>query len=239
MHLQFNHFKPVLFFLALLTQCALAGGQTGQPEPPATPQPADRLAQVDKGVISGNSYTNRALGFLTEFPAGWQVIDEAKQHELIETNHEATFGDSPEAQREHEWTWSCSHILLWTSQDPSNHLLVVSVWNPSCFPEIHFPASSQDHEAIQQMIERMRRPPLGQGEYIIEPDEKITTHVVRDHLLVDISPSMPYDESTKYMSIVMTPLKNYWVSWMFGAPSSDALQKLKKTVFESVKFDAP
>src|SRR5437016_4864929 len=139
MHLQFNHFKPVLLFLAIFAQYAWAGTPTGKPESPTASQSDDRLAQVDTGVISGNTYTNRALGFLTEFPASWQVIDAAKQHEIIEANHEAAFGDSLAARGEHERAWRCYHILLWASQDPENHFLIVSVWDPTCFSQVQFP----------------------------------------------------------------------------------------------------
>jgi len=263
MNLQFNHLKPVLLFLAIFTQCGLAAARcpyqsqqgriatsdspkpsksapvTGTTASPAASPYDNRLALVDEGVISGNTYTNHVLGFSTEFPAGWQIIDAAKQHALIEANHEAAFGDSLDAQREHEMVWRCTHILLWTSQDAENHLFIASVWNPSCFPEFQFPASSQDQEGIQHWIESMRHPPFGQETHIIEPDEKVTTFSLQGRFLLDISGSVSTGESTTHIAVVLAPLKNYWLSWMFAAPSSAALEELKKTVFSSLRFDVP
>ena len=234
MNLRIKHFKLALLFGTIFAQGGFAVGQhSGQR------QPDDKLAQVDQGAISGNTYVNRALGFSTEFPAGWQIIDAAKQRALIESNHENAFGDNPGAQREHEMVWRCSHLLLWSSENPENHLMTVAVWDPSCFPEVRFPASSQDHGGIQPTIEGMRRPPLGQGEHIIGPDEKITTFVVQAHLLLDVTDSMSSDESKVHISVVMTPVKSYWVAWMFVAPSEAALQELKKKIFSSVQFDVP
>jgi hypothetical protein len=234
MNLRIHQFKLALLFATIFAQAGFAVGQHSDQG-----QPDDRLAQVDKGTIAGNIYTNRALGFSTDFPAGWQIIEAAKQRALIEANHQDSFGDSPGAQREHEMVWRCSHLLLWTSENPENHLMTVAVWDPSCFPEVKFPASLEDHDGIQHTIEGMRRPPFGQGDHIIGPDEKITTLVVQGHLLLDVTDSMASDESKVYISSVMTPVKNYWVAWMFIAPSEAALQELKKKVFSSVKFDVP
>ncbi len=263
MHLQLNHFKPVLMMLAILSQWALAidpqaeqqsviapsdsqkqttkglAATPAKSAPAAEPQPRSRIFQLDKGTISGGTYTNHGLEFSTGFPAGWEMIDLAKAPEILQANHQIAFGDSPEAQNEHESVWRCTRILLWASENPDNHVFMVSLLDPACFPEFQLPASDQNHDAVRHFIERMRQPPFGEGEGAMAPDETLTTHVVRSHLLVDLSASIPNGESTVHMSYMMMSLKDVWVSWLLAAPSADGLQELKKVVFESLKFDVP
>lgn len=267
MHLQLNHFKPVLALLAILAHwgsvfephlgqqslSAPAGSQeqttigsvatpdvaAAKPTPKRDSQLGSRMVQLDKGAISGNTYINHGLGFSTGFPAGWEMIDLAKAPEILQANHQIAFGDSPEAQLEHESVWRCTRILLWASENPDSRAFLVSVLDPACFPEFQLPASDQDHDAIQRFIERMRRSPFGEGEYALDQGESITTHVVRSHLLIDYSYSLPTGESTVYTSFLMMSLKDVWVFWTLGAPSADGLQELKKMVFDSLKFDAP
>ena len=165
-------------------------------------------------------------------------MDVADQSKIIEANHTATFGDSEAAEREHEMVWRCTRILLWTKKSETDLLLVTAV-DPGCFPKIRFPASGDDRERIQNFIQSQRRPPLGQGEHILSPDEKVTTFVLQGHLMLDISAPDTTGDSPVYMSYVITPVKDYWLTLMFAAPSHAALQELKKRSFSSVKFDVP
>jgi hypothetical protein len=205
----------------------------GKPAQAATPKPDSKLAQLDQGAISGNIYRNKALRFSTEFPAEWKIVDVADQSRIIEANHTATFGDSEAAEREHEMVWRCTRILLWTKKAETDLLLITAV-DPGCFPKIRFPASGDDREGIQKFIES-QRPPRGQGEDI--PDEKVTTFVLQGHLMLDVSLADTADESPVYTSFVMTPVKGYWLTLIFAAPSQAALEELKKKAFSSVKFD--
>jgi hypothetical protein len=219
---------------ALLAGLVVAGvSQAGAPPPDAP------FAKIDDGVASGHTYANRALGFSTGFPDGWDVVPAASYKSRIEQNHEAEFEDSPASDPAHERTWRCTHILLWTTNERKGGTLMVMIWDPGCFPEVKFPDSSDDHDRIQRSIEGMRRPPFGQGKYILGPDEKVTTSVLQGHLLLDISAKMSEGEATTYISTVVTPVKNYWLGWMLQASSQAGLQNLKKATLSSVKFDLP
>ncbi len=263
MHLQLNHFKPVLMLLAILAPSAVAiepqseqesviaaatarkqtakgSATSGKSAPAAESQSRSRIFKLDKGTISGNTYINHGLGFSTEFPAGLEMIDLAKAPEILQANHQIAFGDSPEAQDEHESVWRCTCILLWASQKADNRVFLVSILDPACFPEFQLPASDQDQDAVRHFIESMRQSSsFGGGEYVTSADESVTTHVVRSHLLVDYSFSVSVDESTVHTSYLMMSVHDVWVSWVLAAPSADGLQELKKMVFDSLKFDVP
>jgi hypothetical protein len=215
-----------------------APAATGKPAQVAGSQPDSKLAQLDQGAISGNTYSNKILGFSTEFPSGWKIVDAAEQRKTIESNHAATYGDSEAAEREHEMVWRCTRILLWTKKLETDVLLVTAV-DPGCFPEIRLPASSDDRDGIQRVVKKLRRPPLGQGEHILSPDETVTTFVLQGHLMLDISAPDTTGDSPVYMSYVITPVKDYWLTLMFAAPSQAALQELKKKSCSSVKFEVP
>lgn len=206
----------------------------GKPAQAETPKPDSKLAKLDQGAVSGNIYSNKTLRFSTEFPAEWKIVEVADQSRTIEANHTATFGDSEGAEREHEMVWRCTRILLWTKKAETDLLLITAV-DPGCFPKIRFPASGDDREGIKKFVES-QRPPSGQGEDT--PDEKVTTFVLQGHLMLDVSIADPAaDESPVYESFVMTPVKGYWLTLMFAAPSRVALEQLKKKAFASVNFD--
>jgi hypothetical protein len=216
---------------------------TAQSAPPAGangPQPGNKLAQLDQSAISGNTYTNLVLGFSHDFPASWHVYDLAAQRREIETNHASNYGDAPEAEREHEETWRCTHVLLWTSKyteqehkekEESVPLFVVTAWDPGCFTGVTFPTSMEDRDAIQKIFD-MRLNELGQ-------DAKTTTFVLQGHLMLAFSAIADTGDSKLYISLLMTQVKNYWVGWMFSCDSDAGLQDIRKTMLSSMKFNTP
>jgi len=238
------------FCLAVLGTDGFAQSGASTPEPslaataqsaPASanaPQPNDKLAQLDKSAISGNTYTNLVLGFSHDFPASWHVYDLAAQRREIETNHASNYGDAPEAEREHEETWRCTHVLLWASKyteqehkekETSVPVFVVTAWDPACFPGVTFPKSMDDRDAIQKIF-AMRLNELGQ-------DAKTTTFILQGHLMLDFSAIADTGDSKLYISLLMTQVKKYWVGWMFSSDSDAGLQDIRKTMLSSMKFN--
>jgi hypothetical protein len=214
---------------------------TAKPAPPAGangPQPGNKLAQLDKSTISGNTYTNLVLGFSHDFPASWHVYDVAAQRREIETNHASNYGDAPEAEREHDETWRCTHVLLWTSKyteqehkekEGSVPVFVVTAWDPGCSPGVTFPTSMDDRDAIQKIFD-MSFNELGQ-------DAKTTAFVLQGHLMLDFSAIADAGDSKLYISLLMTQVKDYWVGWMFSSDSAAGLQDIRKTMLSSMKFN--
>jgi hypothetical protein len=73
--------------------------------------PVLHIGQLDPGVISGDVYRNDALGFSYQFPHGWSITDKATQQKVVERGHQAAWGDSPAAAREHEDVEKCERTL--------------------------------------------------------------------------------------------------------------------------------
>jgi hypothetical protein len=205
------------------------------------PQPSGRIKDLSPGTVSGNNYTNGALGLSYQFPAGWYVADKATQEKVIEAGHEAAWGNSPTAAREHEAAQKCMKILLWTNKyaegtrtEDVNPLIVVSAADPDCFPNTKFPTSSDDQETIRQAAEALVRsfqgtPVVGQGSM------KLGTLTAQGHLFLEVSgvsqvnvPGHP-GPIELHNSMVFTSANNFWVIWMFSSGSEAGLQELKNT----------
>lgn len=203
------------------------------------------LAQVDPGHVSGNIYSNNALGFTYDFPAGWKISDKAAQQKTMETGHNANYGDSPEAQREHETTMKCMRVLLWANKpQPTNPeegldpAAIVFAFSPSCFPDVTFPSSSEDRQGIKNAVEFLRdafngSPLVSQGE------QKISTFKIQNHLFLDVTVSTQMESTDTgkpehvYASLLLTPIKDYWLVWMLMSNTDAGLRELKKL---KVKF---
>ena len=95
-------------------------GTASRPYNPEPPNVADtafvpsnsRIAQLNPGIISGNIYTNDALGIQYQFPAGWIVEDQATVDKKIAVGHQLAWGDDPAAAHEHEAVSQCARVLL-------------------------------------------------------------------------------------------------------------------------------
>lgn len=207
----------------------------------AVPQPSGRIKDLSPGAVSGNNYTNGTLGLTYQFPAGWYVADKATQEKIIETGHEAAWGNSPSAAREHEVVQNCMKVLLWTNKYPAgthtedgNPLIVVYAADPDCFPGTKFPTSSDDEETIRQVAQAMVRafqdtPLMGQGSM------KLGTLMGQGHLFLEVSGvsqvSVPGRSAPLELhnSIMFTSVNDFWVIWFFSSRSEAELQELKNS----------
>jgi len=207
----------------------------------AVPQPSGRIKGLSEGTVSGNNYINAALGLSYQFPAGWHVADKATQDRVIEAGHEAAWGNSPSATREHETAQNCTRALLWTSKYPEgtrtedvNPLIVLSVADPDCFPGIRFPTSSDDQETISQVGQALARsfqgaPLFGQG------NMRLGTLTAQGHFFLEVSGvskmNVPGHVAPveAHNSMVFTSANNFWLIWIFSSGSEAGLQELKNT----------
>lgn len=205
-----------------------------------SPQPAGKdLVHVGPGHVSGNTYSNDDLGFSYEFPAGWEVSDKATQQQTIEAGHQAAYGDDPEAAREHETAMKCLRILLWAkkpgqakSQEALNPATIVLAFAPSCFPGVKFPTSSNDREGIKNAVEFLRGA-FNDSPLISEGEQKVSTVTMQNHLFLDVSVSTQVESTRVYASLLLTPVKDYWLVWMLKSNTDSDLRELKRL---KVKF---
>jgi hypothetical protein len=130
---------------------------------PAVPSSA-RIGQLSLGVVSGNLYTNDALGFSYQFPQGWVIADKATQEKVTEAGHQFAWGNSSAAAREHEAAQQCTRILLWVTKYPEgtkteevNPLVALIAADPDCLPGFKFPSSIDDKENIKAAGQQILR----------------------------------------------------------------------------------
>jgi len=88
-----------------------------KPQGMTTPLPtATHIGQLSPGIVSGNTFTNDALGFSFQFPAGWSLADKTTQENVVNAGHQFAWGNDPDAARDHEAFERCSRIMLWATK---------------------------------------------------------------------------------------------------------------------------
>jgi hypothetical protein len=213
--------------------------------------PADRsvftpsIGQLSPGVISGNLYTNDALGFRYQFPAGWIVEDEATQAKITEAGRQFVWGDNPSAAREHQLSQQCERTLLSVTKYPQGTqaegiqpLIAVMAFDSECSPITHFPALSDDPQtikgAIKQLAERFAGLLEG-GPVTFRGDKFGKAFALAGHLVLEISASLGVKppgsnlRRTVYTSLDFTEAKSYFVAWIFVSGSQAELRELRNT----------
>ena len=209
---------------------------------------SSQINQLNPGTVSGNTYTNDALGFVYQFPAGWVVNDKATQQKTAEIGHQIIWGNDPAAAREHEAFLQCGRILLFVTKYPEgtkteelNPLILVLATDSACFPGAHFPTSVNDSADIKEVARQFVRSlagtpfaPKGQG--------SVNAFMVQGHVMLDISGSFtvnypghngPLDIFT---ALDVTQAKDYWLAWAFMSGSQAGLQELRNT---KIQFSRP
>jgi hypothetical protein len=207
-----------------------------------------RIGQLNPGVVSGNTYTNDALGFDYQFPSGWVVNDKAAQEKTMEAGHQLAWGNSASAAREHEAFKQCARVLLWVTKNAEgtrteelNPLIVVIATDSACFPGAHFPTSVDDRDAIRQVAQQLLRSLAGTP-FLAKGQDSVKVFPVQGHLMLDVSGSFTVTPPGRnapldiFTSLDVTEAKNYWVAWGFMSGSQAGLQELKNT---KIKFVSP
>jgi hypothetical protein len=216
------------------------GAAPSQSDAGGMPQPSGRIRDLSPGTISGNVYANSALGFTYEFPAGWYVADKATQEKVTNTGHQAAWGNSPSAAREHEYYQNCSKVMLWANRFPEgtqtesvNPMIVVVAVDPACFPGAKFPTSIDDQGSAKEigeaMVSSFRGSPLAMQEM------KLGILNVQGHIFVDVTsvahepvPGHPAAVEV-HSATLLTTVSNLWIGWLFASGSKAELQELKNT----------
>lgn len=210
-------------------------------EMPVIPASSAQIAQLDPGVASGNTYTNRALGFSFQFPEGWVLSDKETQQKVMEAGHQAAYGNDPMAAREHETFQQCSRNLLWATQHPAgsrmeqlNPLIVIMAFDSGCLPGVHLPKSISDTESLRRLGTQFMTvlsgtPFLGNGQ------NSINAFMLQNRLMISLSSAFKVTAQKKqplnvFTSIILTEENDYWVAWMFMNGSQAGLEDLKKSI---------
>jgi hypothetical protein len=236
-----QNIESVTFFdPAKAKQMAGEDSQPYNPAGPAVPKPSGLLKELSSGAVSGNSYTNSALGFSCQFPMGWYQADETTQRKVIGAGHQAAWGNSPSAAQEHEAAQNCTKVLLWVNREPEgsktadlNPLIMILAADPQCVPGVTFPTSSDDHEGVRNIVQAVVRSLA--GSLVMSGAMKVGTFSLQGHLFLNVSGvsqanvpghALPVE---LHNSLVFTSLKGFWTIWVFSSGSEAELQELKHT----------
>lgn len=114
--------------------------------------PKSKLSQLPDGTLSGDIYSNSALGLRYEVPPGWSVVADPKDPAKIDDRDQG----GPVNQ--------CTKILLSLhapEQDPEqnkaqfNSTITLLAIDPRCFPGAKFPKSVKDREKVQEFARKI------------------------------------------------------------------------------------
>ena len=222
---------------SLIHRAAVSQSANSEAVPPGT-----RMGPLSEGVITGNIYTNDALGFEYELPGGWVTNDKATLARTMKTGHQFASGYSPSAARGHELFEQCARVLLFVTKYPEgakieelNSLVYVIAADPACFPNAHFPTSVIDRDGMRLSARQFMDSFAGTPFVAKWEESSVNASAVQGHLMLDVTGSLAVDSSSRklplnvFTSCVFTETKGYRVAWGFESGSLEGLQKLKKS----------
>jgi len=209
-------------------------------------QPTLDLSQLDPGRVSDTTYTNSFLGFSYHLPEGWHAVNDAAQKQPGSLDQRVRYGEAAEAQPSQLPAQACTRVLLsvtthsadgQTPDAPSRLTMLAA--DPTCFvPDIKFPATVQDHEALQHFGNALLRA-FG-GTPLMGKDANTIGAIDLDgHIFLEVpsmtAVSVPGSALLRkvHHSFVLTTMKDYWVIWSF---ESDSQSDLRKLMSSSISF---
>ncbi len=199
------------------------------------------IAKLHDGIVWSNTYTNDALGFTYEFPTGWIVADEATRIKVVESGHQAAYGDDPSSAQEHAFIQKCARYPLMvirypegTKREGVNPLIALMLIDPACFPaDFRFPSSLDNRERIAELSKAIlsllaNAPFFGNGK------NSVSAASDGDRVWIDLSSTANVEipgtaPIAVFTVMAITEVRDYWVAWMFMAGSQNELDQLKRT----------
>ena len=201
------------------------------------------LATLDPGIISGNTYSNRSLGFSYHFPDNWKTATTPSPEQIAESR-EARSGSIPR-----ESLQECTRVLSRVAgPDIDVNVPVVSpritilAADPSCFvPDLKFPVSVHDEQSIEFFGQSLFRAFAGTS--LIGKDARTVRAVdLSGHIFLEVPSTfaIPVTGTSLlrkvHASFVLTSIKEYWLIWLFESDTQSELSRMMKT---SILFESP
>jgi hypothetical protein len=188
-----------------------------------------KLSELSAGSLSGDQYTNQALGIKFQVPHGWSAN---------------TDGDVPAGFDYHpakEPSRQCVKVLLSHSVADSirpeyKSMGLLFVLDPGCFPDAKFPRAIEEgqfHSFSGKMIHAFSKSPF------IAPDGADIGSLQKESLIFVIltggDTTQLGDGSSIHENLVigMTERNGYWVGW---AARTDDQSKTEIEDLENLKF---
>ncbi len=199
------------------------------------------VSQISDGEISGNTYHNRDLRILYQFPDGWNV-----SHKATDPEHEFGWKDNPSGKSAAS---QCSKNLFFTSKyregmqlNGFNAMAVVIAVDPACLPKVKFPSEANDREGIRQVVEQvldhLKTPALvGKTASQVHPFEDAGRLIVEFSQSFSLAMRESGSRGVRNVlsSVAVVRADEYWLIWIFAAASEADLGTLKST---KISFDS-
>jgi hypothetical protein len=217
-------------------------GAESKPYNPSLPQITNRISQLSDGAISASTYYNSDLGFRYQFPDGWTPYDKSMQADMADAGHQFVWR-GPFTEREHAPGNECTKNLLFLTRYPEgmrlnrfNPVVLVMAMDPKCSPEVTFPASVKDRDAVQHIaslfvnsFKTARMTSLGSVRVrAFDNAGRVMLEISQSSSLVTSAPgsTVTYNIRT---SLLLMQAGEYWVMWFFATDDDAELEQLRKT----------
>jgi hypothetical protein len=202
-----------------------------------------KLPPLPGGTLSGNSYSNDALGIRYDFPSEWTAIADPKGPTKLD-------GWKPDGPANR-----CSQVLL-TLKAPhpvegrfSSEAILFAI-DPGCISAPDFPRSAEERDKVGKVVDKVIKvfkntpyiSPYGvhgvafmshgrQGKVIFQLTGGLIINAIDE---IDGHPSPKKEPLTVNTSLALAESKGYWVAWAYLAddPSKEDLNKSAKIAFE-------
>lgn len=205
--------------------------------------PASKISQLPDGTLSGNMYSNDALGIRYEFPSEWTAIADPKGPTKLD-------GWKPDGPANR-----CSKELL--RIDAPRHVegrfssfATLIAIDPGCISAPDFPRSNEERDQVGRVVDKIIKvfkntPYISpysiqaiafmshgrQGKVIFHLTGGVIINAIEE---IDGHPSPKKEPLTVNTSFALAESKGYWVAWAYLAddPSTEELKKSAKIAFE-------
>src|SRR5271155_80210 len=204
-----------------------------------------RIAQLSAGSTSGQFYINSELGLRYQIPGGWT----AGEKEVV-ASHKFAWVDDPSTKEQRASANQCSKNLLLVTKHPEGMALngfdpmaLMIAIDAACFPEITFPKSKTDKDAIQRFASQILAHLQNPGDAVRAP-ARVRAFENGGRVMIEVS--RPLQITTHEIalgprtmirnvdrSVLIVPAAGYWVAWIFVSGDDVDMDYLKasKIVF--------
>ncbi|MFL6440305.1 MAG: hypothetical protein ACJ71Q_22220 [Terriglobales bacterium] len=207
--------------------------------------PDVNIAQVEGGVLRGNVYVNNSLGFSYAFPEHWvHSTQPPLQQPTQKSDSEGLFSGSESTAAPGQ----CVRVLAsFTNSEERtqgldfNPRITLMVADPTCFiPDMKFPASLEDKEAVQSYGEALFHSLVG-TRLIGRQKIKLFGIDLNGHIFLEITSNNAEPIAGGgllrkiHSDMILTTLGKTWTIWLSESDTESEFGELLKS---SLSFDA-
>jgi len=196
-----------------------------------------QISQLPDGTLSGDTYTNDAVGVSYEFPNGWTATADVKGPTRIDVRHPRALANQ------------CSKVLLSLNAPGkvsgrfSSFAILLAI-DPACLSGPPFPQSVSESEKIKKVAQKIAKAfsdtpyvsPFGNTVHPFDSQGRLTIRLTAAVIInaIEGEPAPRKEPLRVQTSFTFTELNGYWVAWAFIADDNSAAElQSVKVVFKN------